>query len=456
MKSYKNEVLKKKDEMVKDLQAWIAQKGVYDPNTIKDGAPFGHDVANSLKWIEEKAKSDGFNVKNHEGYCVEITYGEGKECVMVLAHADVVPEGKGWTYPPYGGEVHNGLIYGRGASDDKGPALASYYALKILKEQNVKLKRQIKIVIGGNEESGSKCLKYYFKEKKHPAPTYGFTPDADFPLIYGEKGIMTYVYEGEFSDNLIASFEAGLAANAVPSECEMVLKRELHLQKAFTEWMRRHNFKGEYEEKEGKTYLKFHGKASHGAFPEGGINAFTMLLYWVGKYTNSDFAKHFGTALSCYYGRRIGIAYYGEPMGPLTMNVGIARYDGQKYQLVINIRYPNNITGSMVAKVLDRSIMHRGSLVSDSKPLYMDPKSPFIKTLLKVYQEETGDYKQKPMTIGGGTYARETTNTVAYGMNFHRNNGTGNIHSPDEALNIEDLVDGASIYARALEELCNL
>ena len=453
---YRKEAIKKQDDLIRDLQGWIKCGGVYDEASVCKDAPFGKNVKKALDYIYELAKKDGFEVKNHDGYCVEITYGKQEETVMVLAHADVVPEGKGWTYPPYGAEIHNGLMYGRGTSDDKGPALTSYYALKILKEHNVPLKRKIKIVIGGNEESGSACLHHYFVEEKNPAPTYGFTPDADFPLIYGEKGIMTYVYEGEFEDNLIESFDAGLAANAVPAECSMVLKRELHLQKEFEEWMAKRHFKGEYEEKEGKTFLKFHGKASHAAFPEGGINAFTMLLRFVDRYTDSKLANNFGFAFSCYYGSKIGIVHYSEPMGNLTMNVGIGKYDGRNYKIVINIRYPNDLKAIDIAKKLDEKILHKGYLASDSKPLYIDPKSKFIQTLLKVYQEESGDKESEPLTIGGGTYARETDNVVAFGMNFNSNNGTGNIHDVNEALNLKDLEDGLTIYTRALEELCNL
>lgn len=452
----RKEVELRKDLMVKDLQEWIKTGGVLDKSTAKEGQPFGEAVKNTLNWIYNKAKEDGFDVVNHDGYCVEITYGKQEETVMVLGHADVVPVGEGWSYPPFGGEIHDNLIYGRGASDDKGPTLAAYYGLKIIKDLQIPLKRQIKIVVGGNEESGSLCMHHYFHTLGKKAPTYGFTPDADFPLIYGEKGIMTYVYEGDFSDNVIESFDAGVAANSVPSECVMVLKGDYNFKEDYDKWMEKHNFKADYEVKEGKTYLKFYGKAAHGAFPEGGINAFTMLLRVVSLFTDSEFAKHFGYKLSCYYGKRIGINHYSEPMGHLTMNVGVAKYDGKHYGIVINIRYPNDMKYEEIVQNLDKSIMHKGFCPGNSSPLYVDPNSEFIQTLLKVYQDVTGDYESKPMTIGGGTYARETQNTVAFGMEFKNNRGSGSIHSPNERLHIDDLVDGAHIYTEALIKLGNL
>ena len=236
----------------------------------------------------------------------------------------------------------------------------------------------------------------------------------------------------------------------------MILKKEVHLEEEFKEWMGKRHFKGEYEEKDGKTILKFHGKASHGAFPEGGINAFTMLLRFVDRYTDSELAHNFGFAFSCYYGSKIGIQHYSDPMGNLTMNVGIGKYDGHKYTIIINIRYPNDMSGDGISKILDAKIMHKGGMVSDSKPLYVDPSSPLVSTLMKIYREESGKMDAEPVTIGGGTYARETQNVVAFGMDFLRNNGTGNIHDANEALNLQDLEDGLVIYLRALEELANL
>ena len=454
--NYRKEAQAKQAALIQDLQGWIRCGGVYDKDSVAKDAPFGKNVKKALDYIYELAKKDGFEVKNHDGYCVEITYGNQEETVMVLAHADVVPEGEGWDYPPYGAEIHDGLLIGRGSSDDKGPGMTAYYALKVLRDKKVPLNRKIKIVFGGNEESGSRCLHHYFVEEGNPAPTYGFTPDAEFPLIYGEKGILTYVYEGEYEDNLIESFSSGTVPNAVPAECVMVLKKEVHLQKEFEEWMGKRHFNGEYEEKDGKTILKFHGKASHGAFPEGGINAFTMLLRFVDRYTDSAFAHQFGYAFSCYYGSKIGINHYSEPMGNLTMNVGVAKYDGHKYVILINIRYPNDLTGEGIGKILDQKIMHQGRIASDSKPLYVDPNSAFIKTLMQIYKEESGKMDAEPITIGGGTYARETSNVVAYGMDFLRNNGTGRIHDVNEALNLQDLEDGLVIYIRALEALCNL
>ncbi len=132
----------------------------------------------------------GFKTKNLDGYAGHAELGEGDETVGILVHLDVVPEGDGWTYPPYGGEIHDDKIYGRGTIDDKGPAIACIYAMKALKESDVKLNRKIRIIFGTNEETGWGCMNYYFKHEK--APDMAFTPDADFPVIHGEKGIIVF------------------------------------------------------------------------------------------------------------------------------------------------------------------------------------------------------------------------------------------------------------------------
>ena len=108
--------------------------------------------------------------------------------------------------------------------------MAAYYALKLIKELNISLNSNIKIVVGGNEENGSACLDYYFNKLKRPHPTYGFTPDAEFPLIYGEKGILNYVYSGNYEDEIIESLNGGVAANSVPDTATAVFKKVLNLE----------------------------------------------------------------------------------------------------------------------------------------------------------------------------------------------------------------------------------
>lgn len=465
IKKYSKEVIrmnkfnleKYKEEIIKNLVSWLQIDSVYDEKTSSKSVPFGKGVADSLNFIAKLAKEDGFAVQNYDGYVTEITYGNDEELVMVLGHADVVPEGTGWTHPPFEAKIVDNKIYARGASDDKGPTMAAYYALKMIKDNNIPLKRSIRLVVGGNEERGSSCLDYYFNTLKKPHPTYGFTPDASFPLIFGEKGIMTYVYEGKYEDEVILSLEGGLVANSVPESAKVVLKTTNDLSKQYASFLTSNGLEGQYLKKNSEIELVLKGKAAHGSTPEHGINALVYLLKFVAQNTESKFAKHFAEIFDSYHGENLGIAFETELMGKLTVNVGVGQYLNNEYVFILNIRYPKGIDVSSLLDNLYSKAMHSGKLVNDSKPLFVDPSSPFVQVLLNSYQKVSKDYESRPFTIGGGTYARQTINTVAYGMDFPKSTrGSGSIHSPDETLHLDDLYDGIAVYYDALIALANL
>ena len=163
------------------------------------------------------AIKDGFKVDMCDGHCIELECGEGDRLIGIFAHQDVVPVSGNWNHPPfepYLDEKENRL-YARGTSDDKGPGIATYYALKALKDNGLIKNFRVRFVFSGDEERGSSCLTYYFETLKKENPTYGFTPDADFPLIYGEKGIVNYRYHGRLPLNNVVSIKAGEASNIV-------------------------------------------------------------------------------------------------------------------------------------------------------------------------------------------------------------------------------------------------
>lgn len=448
--NYREKVLNYQKDLINDLVGWVKQKSVYDETTITKGAPFGEGVKNSLDYICNIAKRDNFKVTNYDGYVSEIEYGSGEEIVMILGHADVVPEGTGWKYDPYEGKIVDNLLYGRGSSDDKGPTLCAYYALKIIRDLGIEANKTIRIVIGGNEEKGSRCLDYYFNTIKRPHPTLGFTPDAEFPLIYGEKGILSYEYKGKFTDNLIEYIDGGEVINAVAGKTTIRFNQIVNLDNEFFKLLDKYYVSHSIRDENNKTVLELEGKSAHASTPEKGINALSIGLYALSLFTTSELANHFGPLFLNYYGRELGIKTRNHLMGKLTMNLGLGHYENGEYSFGINIRYPNNITGEKIKNKLDKHIMHEGTLLSDSHPLFVDPKSKLVKTLMNAYKEVTNDAKARPITIGGGTYARETINTVAFGMDFLRNNGTGNIHTLNEAINLDDLVDGTEIYLKAI------
>ncbi len=443
------------NDVITELCDWIKIDSVYDERTIQEGMPFGKGVFSALDYIAYLAEKEGFKVDLCDGYCTEISYGSGEDIIMIMGHADVVPVGENWQYDPFLGEVVDNYIYGRGSEDDKGPTMAAFHALKILKNKGLlNPNKKYVLVVGGNEERGSDCLKYYFNTLKKPHPKYGFTPDAGFPLVYGEKGILTYEFKGNRESKLIKKLEAGLVSNAVVGLAKIVLNGIYNLSDKFNLFLNENHLSGRINEENNETIISLNGKIAHAAMPELGKNALAYLFMFLNNNFDDELIKHFAPLFNDYYGENMGIAINGERMGKLTMNLGLGSYSNNQYSFTLNIRYPIDISGEEVKAKLDSKILDEGELISDSKPLFVDPNSEFIKVLLKAYQDISGDYETKPMTIGGGTYARNTINSVAFGMTFPNEEELA--HQVNEVLSIETLEKGLAIYLEAIHLLGDL
>lgn len=453
--NFKEEVLKRKDDLIKDLQALLKIKSeltTFDPNRI--GAPFGEGNKEALDWFLALAKKDGFKVENVDGYAGHIEYGEGNEYVGSIGHLDVVPAGNDWTYPPYGAEIHDGKLYARGSEDDKGPTVAVYYALKILKELNVPLSKRVKIILGIDEESGWRCVKHYFK--KYPeAPVAGFIPDADFPLIYGEKGITRTVIKGAINDSRILEITGGFRDNMVP-DYALVKLSDVSFKDGWLTYLADNELKGDAVLEDGILTLSVTGISAHGSLPHLGKNAIdylfkglkiiglsNKLITFVNEYLVDD-----------YLGKKLAVNYKDAEMGDLTNNFGVIKTEGSDFVINLNLRYPNGVDYQKdVFEKIEALVKPLGYVLSvehHQKLLYKDPQSALIQTLLKVYRKHTHD-DSEPITIGGGTFARATDNVVAFGPHFLSKPSF--IHQRDEFIEIDDLITATIIYTEALYEL---
>ncbi|HHT82765.1 MAG TPA: dipeptidase PepV [Acholeplasmataceae bacterium] len=447
---FKNEVLKRKKEFLHDLETIIkinSELTTYDPKRV--GAPFGEGNKLVLDAMLNIGKKDGFNVLNVDGFAGHIEYGNQKEFVAILGHLDVVPAGNDWTYPPYELTNVDGKIYGRGVEDDKGPTLAAYYAMKILKELNVPLSKRIKLIVGVDEESGSRCMQHYLK--RHPeVPVSGFVPDADFPLIYAEKGITRVDISGYFVDDLILSMDAGLRSNMVPDQVKVVLKGNL------VDKIKSENKNLEPKLENGNTILIVSGKSAHGSTPELGVNAvfnFVKLAQKIGL--NSNLLQ----LLDKYFvddtkGHKLGINITCPETGHLSENLGILKYNGKELVITLDIRYPKGITHLEIRDLINLKVEEYKLSVTkqtNSDMLYVSPDSKLVKTLLNSYIKHSGDKDAKPIVIGGGTYARSIPNVVAFGPHFPGRPSF--IHQRDEYVLLDDLLTATIIYLEALYEL---
>ncbi len=151
-----------------------------------EGAPFGPGVRDALHRALAISRDLGFETVNLDNYIGYAQYGGSGDYICAIGHMDVVPPGDGWRQPPFSGHMENGVIYGRGVLDNKGPVLACLYGLAALRNLDIPLKRPVRIIFGCDEETGFEDVAYYLRREK--PPLYGFTPDCKYPVVYSERG----------------------------------------------------------------------------------------------------------------------------------------------------------------------------------------------------------------------------------------------------------------------------
>lgn len=444
---YETITLNSRQDLLENLDKFVAINSVFDGSTVDKNNPFGKGVSKALGFIEKLARNDGFTVTNYENKVVEILCGEGKN-ITILAHADVVPAGTGWNQDPFKMVDHGDRLTGRGVADDKGPLLAAYYAMKAIRDNHLQGDYQIRFIVGGNEESGSAGVEYYFNKLKKVQPDFGFSPDAEYPLIFAEKGIMNFEVKKKLSLKHVYSINGGEASNSVIEKCVVVLDYDTD----FITYLDDGRYDVDYVRDGDKLIVTFNGKAAHGSTPENGFNAGMAAIKCLANYyTNKDLLQLY----ACYSNLQgYGLDAFGnsDEMGHNSLNVGIIKYDGKEFEMVVNFRYVDTCDIEDIKRnIKEHSKPFTINFLGESKLLHYPKESVLVKTLLKAYQDETGDLKSEPKAIGGGTYAKEANNIVAFGMEFPSWNS--NMHSPGEQVRKADLFKSLSIYAKAIVDL---
>ncbi|MDL2292142.1 dipeptidase PepV [Acholeplasma sp. OttesenSCG-928-E16] len=455
---FKKEVESRKDAIINDLVGLIkinSELTSFDPN--RKDAPFGEGIRDSLLYMLDIAKRDGFEVLNVDGYAGHIIYGNQNDFVGSIGHLDVVPAGNNWTFPPYGAIINNNRMYGRGTEDDKGPTIAFYYAMKILKDLKVPLTKRIKLILATDEETGWRGVEYYFK-KFPEKPVSGFIPDADFPLIYAEKGIANIKIKGTCRENEVKKIEAGFRSNMVPDFCEATLKvaNLLVMKQEFEQFLTKSSSQGSTRIENDQIIVRINGKSAHGSTPELGINAIWLMFEFLRKVTTENelveiISKYFSGDTK---GIKLGFSHTDKEMGDLTNNLGTLFYQDGKYEMDLNIRYPKGITANIITNKLAKTLEKfdlQVELERDQPLLYVDPNSDLVQKLMSVYVKHTNDKKAKPIVIGGGTFARAMPNVVAFGPHFLDKESF--IHQKDEFIDLDDFFKAIAIYAESLYEL---
>ncbi len=438
------------DQFKQSLKELVAIPSVLDEYKENSSAPFGLGNKQALEYMLNLGKKDGFKTLNSDNYAGHIEYGKCKETLGLLAHLDVVPvTGQKWDNDPFTVVEKDGKLIGRGVNDDKGPLLASYYAMKILKDIGFKPNKNIKLIMGCDEETGSRCLEHYFS--KNPMPDLGFSPDACFPCINGEKAHASVDVVGLTDETCpIVSFYSGERYNIVPEEAHMTLSK--NLSKEYLEFLKEHNYNGEYKN---STYYAY-GVAAHAMSPEKGFNASFILFEFLDKYAPSNVSS-FMTKYVTYdpFGTKLGINKEYDEMGKLTMNVGVVRIDQKRIKIGFDLRVPADEMEPLIREKFYNSVKEFKNLTFDMPqmtPVHYVPSNSFlVEALVKSYEEATGDHTHKAYCIGGGTYAKFMKTAVAFGPQFVGREDVD--HQANEYIYESDYKKIIAIYAKSIYDL---
>ncbi len=451
-------------EMIADLQKLLTIRSVASAATER--YPFGAGPALALQFMLERARDFGLTTVNVDHYAGHAEISAGERIAAILVHLDTVPAGEGWSVEPFAGTLQEGMIYGRGAIDNKGPAICALYALRALKEAGVPLNKTLRVIFGTSEETSSADMDYYFA--KYPIPELSFTPDVGPAIFYAEMGIfniqLVKTYEPAVHSPIL-SIQGGLAANMVPDRCVCKLHRARLSQEEYEELSQlaeSTGYKTELTESGKILQITAHGKSAHGSVPQFGVNAVMKMIELLNGMSESFHATHPAIAQTLREihhfighevdGRSLGIACRDEVTGALVVNLGILSLDEHQATITLNIRHPATLDGTPVVQQLQRwasDHLFQLTVLQYGPPVYVPTDHPLITKLSQAHQTIMGEPAQLVPTAGG-TYAKFLGNQgVGYGGVWTE----GYAHQADERMRIDEWMKLSRIITQAAYEI---
>ena len=421
-------------------------------------APYGRENRRALDLALELARDAGMVTTDLEGHIGYAEFGQGDRLIMSLGHLDVVPTGPGWKHDPFGAEIDGDYIYARGSLDDKSPTIASFFAMRAIKEVVPNIPARMRQVFGCDEESGFGCVERYMKTEE--APTFGIAPDSGWPCYHGEKGIADFLVSAPLNkgaDMELIEVTGGQRPNIVMDSCSAKVqvsdKARKHVDEKLADSWDRNITYGWDGDILGVFAI---GKACHGSYPHGGDSAAIRAFRFLNEISPLSCQTYFQELFDTTQigGAGLGIAGADEASKDLTSNIGVVTTEKDAVHLLYNIRYPVTWTGDKLQTMCHEFLRNFQShftmeVLRDSPSLYFPIEHPLVQTIVDVYEQETGE-RRAPGTMGGGTYARAIPNTVSVGTGWE---GDGNPHETDERVKVEHIFKMARIYAHILYRL---
>ena len=439
-----------KDEIVKDLAELVAIPSVFgDPER---GAPFGAEAKRALLKAEELCGAMGLKTRIIGDAVLCADLGEAPE-LGILAHLDVVPvQAENWNTDPFTLTERDGVLFGRGAIDDKGPAVAALWALNAVKSLGIPLKKGVRLILGTDEENGSKDLEIYKEYEKFPPKV--FTPDGAFPVINIEKGMLSVRFSGNTGSNYM-EFRGGNIPNAVADKAKTIM-RKVSADRVRAAIPEESEAKFTVTERGDNVFISCDGTAAHASTPENGVNAVTALLSLMNRVTDEPGLR--GIEKLFPFGETDGSALglkCADASGALTCVLStLAIMPSGECEGTVDIRFPTCVDLQTVKDKLCavlESHKLKCEIVIGNEPHVVSEDTEFVKQLLSVYERVEGE-KGRCIAIGGETYVHNIEGGVAFGA--ERGDTDYHMHGANEFITVEELLKDAVLFAHAIIEVC--
>lgn len=465
---YLNDIHAYFDSRAAELVAAVSRL-VSIPSTKGDpfpGAPFGPGPAQVLNEALQLAREWGLTGENLEGYVGTVDLNSHETQLHILAHLDVVPPGPGWTITePYAPKLVDGMLYGRGTDDDKGPLVAALFAMRAVKELGAPLSRNVRLIMGTDEESGFADIDWYYA--RHPYAPCTFSPDAGFPVTNLEKGHYQPAFSMDWALETalprVTALTGGPRLNVVPPEATSTVAG-LPLEALEVYCQRAESACGvtfSLQDQENGVQITCHGSGAHASAPQEGNNALTALIALLASLPLADTpgtqAIHALHALFPHgdnLGQALGIAQSDDLAGDLTLALTMLTWSDTGMCGHFDCRTPLCATDQNCRRIAEAALEQKGlTLQGNITPAhYVPADSPFIQTLMDCYETYTGK-KGDCLATGGGTYVHDIPGGVAFGASMP--GFDSGLHGPNEKVCVADLLTACKIFTQAILDLCS-
>ncbi len=472
----RNTVAAHGEKIVRDLQEMVGFRTFAEEGKENWNAP---EFLRQREWLQKKAEGLGLAFKSYDGRMDEITLPGPAPILAVLTHGDVQDvKNQHWSSDPWEAKLVDGKIIGRGTEDDKGPIVATLYALAALRETGWPLTMTLRLLVANGEESSWDEIPYYLERAPLPEMTFGV--DASYPVVHAQKGYGVLTVRGKGAAKpkrgewTVVEMSGGSGMSIIPESGEAILDTSRYpegawtfLQDAAAKWSAAHPPARIIVQQE--PGLRFHvlaeGKGGHSSEPASGHNALADLAGFLASLKPtlnahgalvSFLAETLKTETD---GRSFGIATHDEGIGDLTASLSFLRMKEGDPVAEINLRLPRGISNdevqSRVAAKAAAFQKRTGAAVEIqsarfSEPHWAPPEGKLVSTLLGVWEEVTGT-PGKPLAIGGGTQARLFPGGVDFGPASSMDHYRG--HGPDEFMTPQELHRVAELTVAALWRL---